>query len=128
MELAQTLIGTSAQSPLPVPLVRVIVIRTQNVKTLSFVVRTTVETSTQMLNRLQIVVFHLVRIFIVAHRMPCDQPANVSSSFSYFFLLPKSVRWLVQKGRHREAHAAIVKVAKGNSKDEIAQGELQLYR
>jgi len=47
---------------------------------------------------------------------------------SYFFLLPKSVRWLVQKGRHREAHAAIVKVAKGNSKDEIAQGELQLYR
>ena len=47
---------------------------------------------------------------------------------SYFFLLPKSVRWLVQKGRHREAHAAIVKVAKGNSKEEIAQGELQLYR
>ena len=47
---------------------------------------------------------------------------------SYFFLLPKSVRWLVQKGRHREAHAAIVKVAKGNCKDEIAQGELQLYR
>merc|ERR1719219_2259315 len=47
---------------------------------------------------------------------------------SYFFLLPKSVRWLVQKGRYREAHAAIVKVARGNCKDEIAQGELQLYR
>jgi len=47
---------------------------------------------------------------------------------SYFFLIPKSVRWLVQKGRYKEAEAAIVKFAKGNSQDMIPQGELQLYR
>ena len=47
---------------------------------------------------------------------------------SYFFLVPKSVRWLVQKGRYKEAEAGIAKFAKGNSKDMIPQGELQLYR
>ena len=70
MELAQALIGISALSPLPVPMVRVIVILTQNVQTLSYAVRTTVETSTQMLILLQIVVFHRVRIFIVAIGCP----------------------------------------------------------
>ena len=64
--MAQALIGLSALPPHPVPWVRVIVILTQNVQTLSYAGRTTVETSTQELNLLQIVVFYPVRISIVA--------------------------------------------------------------
>jgi len=60
--MAQALIGISAQSPLPVPWVRAIVILMQNVQTLSYADRTTAETSTHMLNLLQIVVFHLERL------------------------------------------------------------------
>jgi len=58
LEMAQALIGLSALPPHPVPWVRVIVILTQNVQTLSYAGRTTVETSTQELNLLQIVVFY----------------------------------------------------------------------
>lgn len=47
---------------------------------------------------------------------------------SYYFLLPESVRWLVQAGRHREARAVVARVARGNGRPPLGEGELQQYR
>merc|ERR1719209_2246304 len=47
---------------------------------------------------------------------------------SYYFLLPESVRWLVQRGRHREAREVVARVARGNGRGVLGEEELQQYR
>lgn len=48
--------------------------------------------------------------------------------FSYYFILPQSIRWLIQKGKFSTARKELNKIAKGNNVTLPSDQDLQLYK
>jgi len=48
--------------------------------------------------------------------------------FSYYFILPQSIRWLIQKGKFSTARKELNKIAKGNNVALPSDQDLQLYK